>query len=40
MSEEERNELRELYKLEEYLDGKGFTLNASKRIRKNELEIV
>lgn len=39
MTESERNELRELYKLEEYLESKGFTLNNAKRIKKLELEV-
>lgn len=40
MTEEERDELRYLHRLEEHLTEQGFELNLNKRVRKNELEIM
>ena len=39
MTQEERDELRYLHRLQEHLKSQGFSLNLSKKVRMNELEI-
>lgn len=39
MSEEERDELRYLHRLEEFLASEGRELNLGKKVRLNELNI-
>ena len=39
MTEEERDELRYLHRLDEHLSERGQSLNLKKKVRLNELEI-
>ena len=39
MTEDERDELRSLHRLQEHLGEQGFTLNTKKKLRLLELEI-